>query len=166
MNIKKSLLALSLGTVSALSYAATSTANFQVSATVNPTCTISASNIAFGAFTPSAAGTNVTTGTLDVLCTNNTPWNIKLSEGTTAGATFAQRLMAGATNGNTDTLKYNLSTTNNYSGLWGDGSPGTTAVNGTGAGTNRAVTVYALMPLNQYAQPDNYTDNITVTLTY
>jgi len=56
--------------------AATATTTFQVTATVNATCLISATNLAFGAYT----GTQTdATSTVTVTCTNTTPYNIGLN---------------------------------------------------------------------------------------
>ncbi len=64
--------------------AATTTATFAVSATVQSTCSISASSLAFGAYT----GAVITApGSLTVTCSNSTPYNIGLNAGTGNGAT-------------------------------------------------------------------------------
>ena len=73
--------------------------------------------------------------------------------------------MAGLTNGNTDKLAYNLYQDSGYATLWGDGTTGS-KVSLTGTGSTQTSTVYGTLSLNQYIKPDNYADNLTVTLTY
>jgi spore coat protein U-like protein len=148
--------------------AATATNTFQVTATVLKFCTVSATNLAFGNYTPST-GAVTNSSTVTYACTNGTPiTSITLNIGTTAGATFAQRLM---TNG-TQTLQYNLYTTNAYSSIWGDGTGGSVTqagVTGAGLGTNDTLTVYGKLPdsaANQAIPPGSYNDTITVTVNY
>jgi spore coat protein U-like protein len=148
--------------------AATATSTFQVTATVLKYCTVSATNLAFGNYTPST-GPVTNSSTVTYACTNGTPiTSITLNVGTTTGATFAQRLM---TNG-TQTLEYNLYTTNAYSSIWGDGTGGSVTqagATGSGLGTNSTLTVYGKLPdsaANQAIPPGSYTDTITVTVNY
>jgi spore coat protein U-like protein len=142
------------------------TTTFQVSATVLKTCSVSATALSFGNYTP-AAGTITGASTVNVLCTKTTPFTVALNGGTTAGGAVAQRLM---TNG-TDTLQYNLYTANNYQTVWGDatGSSVTQAGAGLGLGTAVPFTVYGQLPdnaTNQTASPGAYTDTITVSVAY
>jgi spore coat protein U-like protein len=148
--------------------AATATNTFTVTATVLKFCTVSATNMAFGNYTPST-GAVTNTATVTYACTNGTPiTSITLNVGTTTGATMAQRLMTNGTN----TLQYNLYTTNAYASIWGDGTgtsvtqAGTT---GSGLGTNSTLTVYGKLPdstANQGVPPGSYSDTITVTVNY
>lgn len=47
---------------------------------------------------------------------------------------------------------------------WGDGSPGTATVNGSG--TTHTFTVYGRIPARQNAVVGSYSDTITVTITF
>jgi len=146
--------------------AATTTTTFQVSATVLKTCSVNATALAFGNYTP-AAGAVTGSSTVNVLCTKTTPFTVALNGGTTAGGTIAQRLMANGAN----TLQYNLFTTNAYATVWGDGTGTSVTQAGAGNGLASAVayTVYGQLPdnaTNQAAVPGAYTDTITVTVTY
>ena len=90
-----------------------------------------------------------------------------LNGGTTAGSTIAQRLLAQGAN----TLQYNLFTTAALTQVFGDGSGTSKTVAGTGAGvaTAATVTVFGQLPdnaTNQASVAGNYTDTITVTVTY
>jgi spore coat protein U-like protein len=70
-----------------------------------------------------------------------------------------------------NTLQYNLFTTVAFAQVFGDGSGTSKTVAGTGAGvaTANTVTVFGQLldnATNQAAVPGNYTDTITVTVTY
>lgn len=149
-----------------MAQAATTTATFAVTATVQPTCSTTATALAFGAYTP-GAGALTNTSTISVKCTKNTPYTVALNAGATTGSAFTQRLMASGAN----TLQYNLYTTNAYATVFGDGT-GTTATSaGTGAGvaTANTLTVFGQLldsTTNQAAVPGSYSDTITVTVSY
>jgi spore coat protein U-like protein len=147
-------------------HAATVTTTFSVTATVLKACQVSATAMAFGNYNP-GAGNAVNTSTVNVNCTKTTPFTVALSAGTTTGGTIAQRLMANGTN----TLQYNLFTTNTYTTVFGDGTAGSATGSGTGSGLATAVafTVYGQLldnAFNQAAVPGAYADTITVTVTY
>jgi spore coat protein U-like protein len=146
--------------------ASTATTTFTVSATVVKNCTVSATNLNFGNYTPTA-GALAVNSTVSVSCTTSTTFNTELSAGTTSGATIAQRLLS---DGAGDTLQYNLYTTSNFTTPWGT-TVGTNTVAGTGAGMNTPVvqTVYGQLvdsAANQAEPPGTYTDTITVTVAY
>jgi spore coat protein U-like protein len=147
---------------------ATTTASFQVTASVAPTCSASAANLNFLTYTPGGgaptASTNVT-----VKCTTGTKFTVFLNAGSTAGGSFAQRLMANGAS----TLQYNLYTDNKFTTVFGDGTASTSGVPGTGAGVTAAnqvlVPVYGNLPdsaTNQAAIPGSYSDTIAVTVSY
>lgn len=166
--MRKILLAtLTAGVLSAgAANALTATNTFQVTATVQATCSTSAGTLAFGNYTPGAGPVTGTT-TLSVRCTKNTPYTVFLNAGTTAGGTLAQRLMASGTN----TLQYNLYTTAAATTVFGDTTGGTGQGAGTGAGvaTANTLTVFGVLPdsaANQAAVPGAYTDTVTITVNY
>ena len=146
--------------------AATKTTTFGVSAVVNPNCLVSAQPLAFGGYDGTAAKTS--TSDITVRCSNLTTYAVSLSTG---GGTFAQRLLSG--NG-TNKLQYNLFTSGGPGAtIWGDGTNNTGTMGGTGAGMAAAnaktLTVYGELPdneFNQGAPTGDYTDTITVTVTY
>ena len=145
---------------------ATTTTTFAVTATVQATCSATATTLAFSPYTP-GGGVIANNGTISVKCTKNTPYTIALNGGSTTGGTIAQRLMASGAS----TLQYNLFTTAAFAQVFGDGSGTSKTVAGTGAGvaTANTVTVFGQLPdsaTNQAAVPGNYTDTITVTVTY
>ncbi len=145
---------------------ATTTATFAVSATLQATCSATATTLTFNAYTP-GAGAKANNSTISVKCTKNTPYTIALNGGTTVGGTIAQRLLASGAN----TLQYNLFTTAALNQVFGDGTGTSKTVAGTGAGvaTANTVTVFGQLPdnaVNQAGVPGTYTDTITVTVTY
>lgn len=163
IKLKQSLLALALAAVSVSSFAGTATANFQSTATVSSSCSISATNVAFGTVTPAATGSATATGTITSRCSNAVAYTMAINAGS---GTLASRTMAGGVAGNTDKLAYNLYTDAGATQVWGDGSASTSTVGLTGTGADQTSTVYGKLALNQYVKPDTYTDNLTVTLAY
>lgn len=166
-NFKKGILATlvaAFGVMSAQSaMAATTSATFQVTATVNSACIVSASNVAFGTVTPAATGVLPATGTITSTCTKTTPYTLAISAGSSGDIT--NRTMTGATAGNEDKLAYNLYTSNTHTTVWGE-TVGVNTVGLTGTGTEQKTTVFGQLSLNQYLKPDTYADNLTVTLSY
>lgn len=166
-NFKKGILATLVAAVGILgaqsAMAGTATATFQVSATVNSACVVSATNVAFGTVTPAATGTLPATGTITSTCTKTTPYTLAISAG--GSGNVATRTMTGGIAENADKLAYNLYTANDYTTVWGE-TIGTNTVGLTGTGVAQTSTVFGKLDLNQYLKPDTYSDNLTVTLAY
>jgi spore coat protein U-like protein len=144
----------------------TVTTTFQVSATVKPNCTTSATALGFGNYTP-GSGAITANSTITVNCTKSTPYTVGLNPGSTTGDAFIQRLMTSGAN----TLQYNLYTTAALTTVFGDGTGATGTDSGTGTGMANALTytVYGQVPdnaTNQASLPATYTDTITVTVSY
>jgi spore coat protein U-like protein len=153
--------------VAGLAQAATTGTSFQVTATVQSTCSATAATLAFPNYTP-GGGAQIGNTTISVKCTKNTPFTVALNAGATTGDAYAQRVMGGS---GANTLQYNLFTTAALAQVFGDGSGGTGTVAGTGLGvaTANAVQVFGQVPdsaTNQAVVPGAYTDTITVTVTY
>ena len=143
------------------SHAASTTTTFAVQATITATCTInSASTLNFGTVGVLASNTDQSS-TIQVTCTNTTPYNIGLDAGTGSGATVAVRKL---TSGGA-TVNYSLYTSNAYSTVWGN-TVGTDTVAGTGNGTGQNYTVFGRIPPQTTPAPGSYADTITVTVTY
>lgn len=154
------------GLAASTANAAVAPATLPISATVQATCSASTGPLAFGAYTP-GAGARTGNTTINVKCTKTTGYTVALNAGSTAGGTFAQRLMAAGAN----TLQYNLYTTAGFASIFGDGTASTLTIAGTGAGVSsaNAMTVFGQLPdsgTNQLAIPGSYTDTVTVTVTY
>jgi len=148
-------------TCAGLSLAATSTSTFTVQVTIAAACTIiSASTLDFGS--QGVLNANVDqTSTLQVQCTNTTPYNIGLNAGTGSGATVAARKMTGGGNA----VTYSLYSDSGRTSVWGN-SIGTDTVAGTGNGSAQSYTIYGRVPPQTTPAPGTYTDTVTITVTY
>ena len=145
--------------------AATKTDNMQVSATVSKNCVIAASPLNLGTFD----GTNNLAASADVnvRCTTGTTFTVTLSTG--SSGSYANRTLVNGT----DTLSYNLYTTNAYTTVFGDASASTGTRTGTGTGmaaaNAQAFTVYGrlLASANTGAvSAGSYTYNIPASVVY
>lgn len=139
--------------------AATATTTFSVTATVQATCLISATNLSFGTYTGVVANS---TSTISVTCTNTTPYNVGLDAGTASGATVTTRKMTGPGGA---TLSYALDQDSAHTVNWGQ-TVGTDTEAGTGNGGAQSLTVYGQASAGQYVTPGSYSDTITATVTY
>ena len=143
------------------SFAATATSTFQVQVAITATCTInSASTLNFGSQGILSANVDQTS-TIQVQCTNTTPYNIGLDAGTGSGATVAVRKLTSGGN----TVNYTLYSDSGRTTVWGN-TVSTDTVAGTGNGSAQSYTVYGRIPTQSTPAPGNYADTITVTVTY
>jgi len=143
------------------SLAATTTSTFTVQMTVTSSCVInSASTLNFGSQGVLTTAVN-NTSTLQVQCTNTTPYNIGLDAGQGTGATVAVRKMTSGAN----TINYSLYSDSGHATVWGN-TVGTNTVAGTGNGASQSYTVYGQVPAQTTPAAATYTDTITVTVTY
>jgi spore coat protein U-like protein len=149
-------LALGLATRPAL--ATTATTTFGVTATVQATCLVSATALAFGTYTGALA---TSTSTVSVTCTNTTAYNVGLSAGLT-GASVVTRQMTGPASA---LLNYAMFSNSTRTANWGQ-TVGTDTVTGTGNGAAQALTVYGQVTAGQFVAPGAYSDTITATVTY
>jgi spore coat protein U-like protein len=142
-------------------HAASTTTTFAVQATITATCTInSASTLNFGTVGVLAANVDQSS-TIQVTCTNTTPYNIGLDAGTGSGATVAVRKL---TSGGA-TVNYSLYSDSGHATVWGN-TVSTDTVAATGSGAAQNYTVYGRIPAQTTPAPGNYADTITVTVTY
>jgi spore coat protein U-like protein len=159
---KSALLTLGLLTLALITRpasASTATTTFGVTATVQGTCLISATPMAFGTYTGVVA---TSTSTLSVTCTNTTTYNVGFSAGLATGATVTTRQMTGPA---AALLSYALYSDSARTVNWG-ATIGTNTVAGTGNGSAQAITVYGSVPASQFVTPGSYSDTITATITY
>lgn len=159
------LLAMVLLTIFAQSAkAATATTTFLVTAEIGETCSVSATNLAFGSYDPSSGTPTDSTNTVTVTCTNGTAYAIGLNAGTASGATVTTRQMTGSPTA--DLLDYSLYNDSARTTNWDDiGGSGAISV-GSASGVAEAHTVYGRIPINQFLTSGNYQDTITVTVSY
>ncbi|MRX08805.1 fimbrial major subunit CsuA/B family protein [Pseudoduganella sp. FT25W] len=137
------------------------TTTFDVTLKIIADCTIAANGLDFGQ-TQGVLATNVSINTtLQVTCTNTTPYNIGLNAGTGTGSTTAARVMTG-TSGNSSTVSFNLYQAAGNT-IWGN-TQGTDTKSGVGSGVAVSHTVYGVVPAQATPQPDTYKSTITATV--
>lgn len=158
-----------LALLSSLEQAAAATPatnTFQVTATVTSACTVSGSSLNFGsAIDPLAASVPLdATSTVTVVCSNSTPYTVALNAGSNAGgaANFGARAMKSGS----DTLAYQLYMDAGRATVWGDGTSSSSTKAGTGSGSAQSLTIYGRLPSLANVVPGNYTDTVTVTISY
>lgn len=128
-------------------------------------CTVNASGVVFGTYTPLQAGALASNGTVSIACTGVSGRNtitIDLSPGA-SGNYLTRTLVAG-----TFTLNYDLYVDAAYTQVWGNGTGG--SAEGTARIRRRTpnvtLTVYGAIAARQDPAPGSYTDNITVSVNY
>ena len=146
--------------------AATRSTQLGIQVTLTDTCVVTATPLVFPTYIP-GGGPLQGTSTISVRCTNGDLFAVGLGTGATAGASYAQRLLANGTS----TLQYNLYTTAARTAVWGDGSGTTAIVSGRAGGlaTPVLLTVYGALPdsaANRGAGSGNYSDTVLVVLSY
>lgn len=138
-----------------------STATFNVTLTIAANCIIAANNLAFGSHgVLSTALTGSTT--LNVTCSNTTPYSVGLSAGTGTGSTQTTRFLSG-TGANVGTISYQLYKPTGTSVVWGDAQVAD-RVSGTGSGSAQALVVNGTVPAQATPAPDNYSSTVTATV--
>ena len=154
---------MALSLVSVAAVAATTTATFQVSATVAAACTVSASPMNFGSFSSLTSVVDTTTS-VTVNCVSGTIWTAGINLGTGAGASLASRKLTSGAN----ILNYNIFRDAARTEVMGDfPAGGGNALGGTGTGFNDVQTLYGRIPTNATTPPvGTYTDLITVTVQF
>lgn len=137
------------------------TSNMAVSMTVTSECTLTANALAFTAAGATTLSTTASTGasTLSIQCTNGTAYSVTMDAGAGNGANTTARKM---TNANSDTLDYNIYSDSNHTTVIGGAGA---AMTGTADGSAQSIPIYGLVPA-QSAPVGDYTDTITVTLSY
>ena len=133
---------------------------FTVTAAVGASCSLSATDLAFGSYSGSLIDA---TSTILVDCTNATPYNVGLDAGIAPGATVTNRGMTGP---GPTLLNYRLLSDPARTINWGN-TVGIDTVAGTGTGTAQFLNVYGQLPASQPTlQPGTYSDVITATITF
>jgi len=99
--------------------------------------------------------------TIAMICTGRTAWNVGLNNGLNASGSI-RRMRLGATG---NYVNYELYRETGRTNRWGT-VIGTDTVPGTGTGTEQTLTVFGRVPATQAAAAGNYSDTITVTITY
>ena len=155
-------LAISFGLLPSSAWAQSAQTTMDVSATVVKACVVSATNLAFGNYDPTSATPTDASSTITVTCTPGTSFTVGLNAGTTAGTTVTSRKMASGSNRLDYALYSDVARTTN----WGN-TPGTdTPAAATASTSPLALTVYGRIAAQQAAAVGNYTDTVTITVSY
>ena len=146
-------------------YAATATANLEITITIDKSCIVTTAPVVFGNHVATIGSTPDITGSVTVQCTNGSGYTVALDGG--GANNIAGRQM---TNG-TETIGYQLHLNSDYSTVWGDGTSGSTASGtgtgfGTGAPYDRVHTVYAEANILGSEVAGTYSDTVTATVTF
>jgi len=136
--------------------------SFKATATVTNNCYISTSPLAFAGDNRVLSAAVRTTGSLGVLCTAGSPYQVSLNGGSVAGNPGARK-MASATS--SDRIGYEISNTLDGP-LWGDGNSGTGMVTGTGSGGQQTLRLYGRVPAQKTPAPGDYKDTVIATLMF
>lgn len=128
-------------------------------------CTVAATSVAFGTYTPLQTTALEANGTITITCTGVTGFDtatVSLSAGTSGNYT-TRTLTSG-----TSTLNYNLYTSSADSTVWGNGSGTSSTVQALiwFFATTANLTVYGAIASGQDPAPGTYTDTITVSVSY
>ncbi len=153
---------LALGVSAIPAIAATSTANMQITATVQATCVLTTTNMAFGTYTGVVLPS---TATVTVTCTNSTPYTVGLGAGVGTGpvATVTTRHMMGT---GAAVLNYVLTQDAAHATNWGNSPTTDTPASANGTGAGMALTVYGQIAAGQYVAPGAYADTIIATVNF
>ena len=149
--------------LSSASYAGTDAENLSVKSNIEGACSITTTEMDFGAY----AGSEKTgQGTVKHTCTMSTVAQISMNQGANApssgstDAAPARRLKHGAG----DYLNYHIYQNSTGSTVWGNTTETDKQVTGTGGVVT--VAVYGKIPAGQTQPAGNYVDTVSVTITF
>jgi spore coat protein U-like protein len=135
---------------------------FTASASVADNCTIGiTTDLAFGHVPSQISADQDQTSSISFTCTGRTPWQVGLNGGLHASGN-TRRMRLGATD---SYVSYELYRDPSRTLRWGD-TLDTDTVSGTGTGSEQGLTVYGRVPASQSVPHGDYSDTVTVTVTY
>jgi spore coat protein U domain-containing protein, fimbrial subunit CupE1/2/3/6 len=149
--------------MAAPAFAQTATANLNVSATVNSSCTITTTAVAFGVYDPIVTNASApldATGTVVVTCTKGAGSRIDLNTGSNASGSV--RRMAGGG----DFLTYELYQDTTHTTVWGSGAGAGLAIVAAPSRAPRTFTVYGRVTGGQDVSANSYADSVTATINF
>lgn len=135
----------------------TATTTFNVTATVLNSCNVTATNLAFGNYDPTAGNLD-STSTITTTCTAGTTYAIALGLG--QNTSRKMKLTSGS-----DLLDYELYQPDGYTTVWGDVGGATVAQTST-TGVPVNYIVNGRVTGGQYVTAGAYSDEVLVTVTY
>jgi len=160
-------LSVALAASAVLASAATQTAQFQVRIVITESCDIqavAASDIDFGTLARSTGAPVDAQGTLEVNCSNGTPYTIGMNSGDNATSTTAAADNRRMSDGSNNFVAYGLYRDAGRQDFWGE-VIGTNTLAGTGTASTQTVPVYGRV-LSTNAPAGSYSDTVIATITY
>jgi spore coat protein U-like protein len=139
--------------------AATKTASFSVTATVQASCLASANTGALGTYT--SVGANATS-LVSVACDNATPYNVDLSARLATDATVTTRMMDGPS----PAMLGNVLLPDSAHSVAAGRTVGTHALAATSNGSTQRLTVNGQTIAAPYVAPGEHAEAVIVTVTY
>lgn len=134
---------------------------FEVNASVEASCEIDVGDMSFGEIPTLITSPEDAQSTVNVRCSQNTPYTITMDRGQHATSTDPERRKM--KNGS-HTLEYGLYQDAARSQPWGEDAGND--LNGTGAGLEQSFPVYGRIHSGQSAYLGTYTDSVIVTVNY
>ena len=131
-----------------------------VTATVVSSCTVTTNNLNFPSTSFFTANIDATSSVF-VICTNSTPYQVRLSGGVAAATDPTLRKMPLGAN----QITYGLYRDTVRSLPWG-ATDGTNTQAGTGTSSSVSHTVYGRIPPQASTPPGTYTDTVVVTISF
>ncbi|MDB4245835.1 spore coat U domain-containing protein [Amylibacter sp.] len=122
-------------------------------------CSLNYTGVVFGKYDFYNDAALLSSGNIDVSCASGVGYTITLSAG---NGTYEQRVMASGAH----LLNYNLFTAANRALVWGDATYGSARVSGSGSGEAVNHVVYGSIPPHQNVPAGNYSDTVTVMITF
>lgn len=159
MKLRSTALTLALLAVAPFASAGTANDSFQVSITIENSCSIVANDLDFGTQNTLAADIDAQTS-VDVTCTGISPLTVSLDNGTGAGATAATRKLS---NGGS-TIDYVLAKDSGRTQLLGTGAD---TINALATGGTDSFPIYGRVLANQNPKKiGQYLDTVTATVSF
>ncbi|WP_244850755.1 spore coat U domain-containing protein [Caballeronia sp. SL2Y3] len=143
-------------------FAASKTATFQVTLTIQDDCSIAANPLDFGSTGVIANNIDQSTN-VSVTCTTGTPYNVALDAGSPTGSTISARTLNNAAN--TGTVQYNLFRDSGRTQIWGQ-TVGSDTVSGVGNGSAQTISVFGRVPAQPTPAADTYMSTVTATVVF
>lgn len=157
--LSKALLISSMLLMSSVSQAAQTTGNFKAQTTLGNYCQVSASDMHFTM--ENFSNVNTATSAVSLLCTQNTAYSLNLVYTTLPNSYIGQA--HGSKPGNNDIWGYDITSDSGNNHLLGAGQ---TPFKGVGTGSTQSIPLYGWGNPANTVSADNYSEVVTVTISY
>ena len=125
-------------------------------------CSVNASPMSFGGLEAASGPAVDSAGNLTVNCDAPASYLIRLDAGLHSNGQFIARKMSRVQG--TESMEYNLYRDASRTLIWGDGTGGSSAVQGTNPGFPQTISLYGRIYGGQNLHIGDYTDIVTVTV--